>query len=86
MRPCFPGVQCFNAPKSKDGFYCGNCPFGSHGDGIHCSDVDEVCSANFLRMICSKEFNACEMNSRGNFFFLLSCMVELFFTIVSLGE
>ncbi|CAB3985904.1 thrombospondin-3 isoform X2 [Paramuricea clavata] len=41
MRPCYPGVQCFNAPKSKDGFYCGNCPFGSHGDGIHCSDIDE---------------------------------------------
>ncbi|XP_028411213.1 cartilage oligomeric matrix protein-like [Dendronephthya gigantea] len=41
MKPCFPGVHCFNAPKSKDGFYCGNCPFGSHGDGIHCEDIDE---------------------------------------------
>ena len=41
MRPCFPGVHCFNAPKSKDGFYCGRCPLGSHGDGIHCTDIDE---------------------------------------------
>lgn len=37
--PCFRGVRCTD---TRDGFQCGPCPDGYTGNGITCSDVDEV--------------------------------------------
>lgn len=37
--PCFRGVRCTN---TRDGFQCGPCPEGYTGNGVTCSDVDEV--------------------------------------------
>lgn len=37
--PCFRGVRCTD---TRDGFQCGPCPEGYTGNGIACSDVDEV--------------------------------------------
>ena len=37
--PCFHGVRCTD---TRDGFQCGPCPEGYTGNGIVCSDVDEV--------------------------------------------
>lgn len=42
FKPCFPGVPCFNDPSTVKGFECGECPLGMIGDGVNCSDVDEV--------------------------------------------
>ena len=42
FKPCFPGVPCFNDPSTEKGFECGECPLGMLGDGINCTDVDEV--------------------------------------------
>ena len=42
FKPCFPGVPCFNDPASLQGFECGECPLGMVGNGVNCSDVDEV--------------------------------------------
>lgn len=41
--PCFPGVICNNVPLSidKNGYTCGPCPSGYHGDGANCIDNDE---------------------------------------------
>ena len=71
MRPCFPGVQCFNAPKSKDGFYCGRCPLGSHGDGIHCTDIDEV-GSTYLSTLAYDDFN---LFSRNKVFMIIIFLV-----------
>lgn len=37
--PCFRGVRCTD---TRDGFQCGPCPEGYTGNGVTCSDVDEV--------------------------------------------
>ena len=42
FKPCFPGVPCFNDPATQLGFECGECPLGMLGDGVNCTDVDEV--------------------------------------------
>jgi len=42
FKPCFPGVPCFNDPATEKGFECGECPLGMLGDGVNCTDVDEV--------------------------------------------
>lgn len=44
FKPCFPGVPCFNDPYSDQGFECGDCPLGMEGNGVNCTDIDEVCS------------------------------------------
>jgi len=44
FKPCFPGVPCFNDPATEKGFECGECPLGMLGDGVNCTDVDEVTS------------------------------------------
>ncbi|KAK3261951.1 hypothetical protein CYMTET_29176 [Cymbomonas tetramitiformis] len=38
LRPCFPGVACTDLPppSQEEGFVCGACPEGLHGDGLHC--------------------------------------------------
>lgn len=36
---CFRGVRCMD---TRDGFQCGPCPEGYTGNGITCSDIDEV--------------------------------------------
>ncbi|XP_030215054.1 von Willebrand factor D and EGF domain-containing protein [Gadus morhua] len=36
-RPCHPGVRCFETVHSANGFACGPCPAGLHGDGFTCS-------------------------------------------------
>lgn len=36
---CFRGVRCTD---TRDGFQCGPCPEGYTGNGIACSDIDEV--------------------------------------------
>lgn len=36
---CFRGVRCTD---TRDGFQCGPCPEGYTGNGITCSDIDEV--------------------------------------------
>lgn len=42
LKPCFPGVPCFNDPATLQGFECGECPLGMVGNGVNCTDVDEV--------------------------------------------
>ena len=42
LKPCFPGVPCFNDPSSLAGFECGSCPLGMEGNGVNCTDIDEV--------------------------------------------
>nr|XP_023658487.1 von Willebrand factor D and EGF domain-containing protein [Paramormyrops kingsleyae] len=37
VKPCFPGVQCFESPYLSAGFTCGPCPPGLHGDGYTCA-------------------------------------------------
>uniref|UniRef100_F6TNY6 Trhombospondin Bi n=1 Tax=Ciona intestinalis TaxID=7719 RepID=F6TNY6_CIOIN len=37
-QPCHPGVECMDTP---DGFQCGECPIGFHGNGSLCEDIDE---------------------------------------------
>ncbi|CAL8288019.1 unnamed protein product [Merluccius merluccius] len=36
-RPCHPGVQCFETIHISNGFACGPCPPGLHGNGYTCS-------------------------------------------------
>lgn len=36
---CFRGVRCMD---TRDGFQCGPCPDGYTGNGVTCSDIDEV--------------------------------------------
>uniref|UniRef100_A0A4W3JPD5 Thrombospondin 4b n=1 Tax=Callorhinchus milii TaxID=7868 RepID=A0A4W3JPD5_CALMI len=38
---CFQDVKC---SETVNGFQCGPCPAGFIGDGIRCTDVDEVCT------------------------------------------
>ena len=50
FKPCFPGVPCFNDPATVKGFECGECPLGMLGDGINCTDINEVRS--LLHFVC----------------------------------
>ena len=50
FKPCFPGVPCFNDPATVKGFECGECPLGMLGDGINCTDINEVRS--LLYFVC----------------------------------
>ncbi|XP_062321321.1 von Willebrand factor D and EGF domain-containing protein [Osmerus eperlanus] len=36
-RPCHPGVQCFESTHVSEGYICGPCPPGYHGNGKTCS-------------------------------------------------
>lgn len=45
--PCHPGVKC---TESLEGTQCGPCPDGMEGDGTRCTDVDEVCSDDSIRL------------------------------------
>ena len=38
--PCFPSVECHNIGNGT--FECESCPDGFEGDGISCTDIDEV--------------------------------------------
>ncbi len=40
-KPCFPFVECFNV-KIAPFYQCGACPPGLTGNGINCTDIDEV--------------------------------------------
>ena len=40
-KPCFPFVTCVNVAQAP-GFQCGVCPPGLKGDGVNCTDIDEV--------------------------------------------
>uniref|UniRef100_A0A3Q2YA42 Thrombospondin-2-like n=1 Tax=Hippocampus comes TaxID=109280 RepID=A0A3Q2YA42_HIPCM len=40
LTPCFPGVRCTSG--SDGSWQCGECPVGSHGNGTHCEDDNEV--------------------------------------------
>ena len=40
--PCFANVACNNIGMRGSSFQCGDCPNGYTGDGITCTDVDEV--------------------------------------------
>ena len=39
--PCFPFVKCISI-STAPGFQCGSCPPGLSGNGINCTDIDEV--------------------------------------------
>ena len=39
--PCFPFVKCIDTAYGL-GFQCGACPPGLEGNGINCTDIDEV--------------------------------------------
>lgn len=39
-RPCYPGVECSDAPPPSAGFTCGPCPPGMAGDGVFCEEED----------------------------------------------
>ena len=40
--PCFAKVSCTNVGMRGSSFQCGDCPNGYTGDGITCTDVNEV--------------------------------------------
>ena len=48
LRPCFPGVQCYDHPAPSLGYTCGACPPGFHASGDTCrpsphnSRVEEI--------------------------------------------
>ncbi|KAK3254432.1 hypothetical protein CYMTET_36354 [Cymbomonas tetramitiformis] len=37
VAPCFPGVECWDAPAPSSGRTCGRCPEGFRGDGESCT-------------------------------------------------
>lgn len=39
VNSCFRGVRCM---ETAEGFQCGPCPEGLTGNGVTCSDIDEV--------------------------------------------
>jgi hypothetical protein len=46
LRPCYPGVSCTDTPDETPGYQCGKCPMGMKGDGMNCTDIDEVGSSS----------------------------------------
>ena len=41
--PCYPEARCFNYKDSgTPGHVCDVCPPGYQGDGVTCTDIDEV--------------------------------------------
>ena len=51
---CFSRSNCFNTGGGNH--YCGACPWGYQGDGITCTDIDEV--INTRKIIFSKPCHA----------------------------
>ena len=50
LRPCYPDVSCRDTPEQTPGYQCGKCPMGLEGDGVNCTDIDEV-SVSMLRIL-----------------------------------
>ncbi len=40
--PCHEETRCYNLANDGSSFGCGDCPPGYTGDGVTCTDVDEV--------------------------------------------
>ena len=42
LKPCYPDTPCTDTPETTPGYKCGDCPIGLEGNGINCTDLDEV--------------------------------------------
>ena len=40
--PCYNDSACYNLANDGASYVCGTCPPGYEGDGVTCTDVDEV--------------------------------------------
>ena len=66
--PCFPDTRCFNYKNGgTPAHVCDVCPPGYHGDGVTCTDVDEVCVGwweNHSSVKCSSLVVECRTRNR----------------------
>lgn len=37
-------MSCIDTPHETPGYKCGKCPVGLEGDGMNCTEIDEVTS------------------------------------------